>query len=280
MKRIKLHGRARHIRAIPGYIVIVFFSLVSLLPFYIMLVMGTYSNADLNTGLKMIPGDYLMENLRTILQTDYFTYYKNSLLVAFTATLGGLVVCSMAGFAFAKYEFKGKEVLFVIVLGTLMIPKQLGLVGFLAEMRAMGMQNTLLPLMIPPMASAFGVFWMRQYMESAVPDELLESAKLDGCNDFRVYSMIVMPVIRPALVTIFLLLFLWSWNDYLTPLIVINKESRYTVPLGASILGNMYRSDYAARILALSMATIPILVLFSLGSRSLIRGLVAGSVKG
>lgn len=280
MKTTKLHIKTRYIKAIPGYLVIVLFSLFSLLPFYIMLVMGTYNNADLNTGLKMIPGDYLLGNLKTILKTDYFTYYRNSLLVSCTATLGGLLVCSMAGYAFAKHEFRFKEILFVVVLGTLMIPKQLGLVGFLVEMRTMGMLNTLLPLMVPPMASAFGVFWMRQYIEGAVPDELLESAKLDGCNEFRIYAMIVMPVIRPALVTIFLLLFLWSWNEYLTPLVILNKESLYTVPLGASLLGNMYRADYAARILALSIATLPILVLFSFGSKSLIKGLVAGSVKG
>lgn len=270
----------RKIKDIPKYLILMFFSVFSLLPFYFMIIMGTYSNAELSKGLKLLPGDYLLGNLRTILQTDYFGYYRNSLAVSTVATVGGILVCSMAGYAFAKYEFRFKKVLFIVVLGTLMIPKQLGLVGFLVEMRKMNLINTLVPLMIPPMASAFGVFWMRQYIESAVPDELIECAKLDGCGGFTIYARIVLPIIKPALVTIFLLLFLWSWNEYLTPLVVINKESLYTIPLGASILGNKYRRDYAARILALSMATLPILIMFSIGSKSLIKGLVAGSVKG
>lgn len=267
-------------RALPRYIVISLFSLFSFLPFYIMMIMGTHKNEDLYGGLKLLPGSYLLENFRTIMQTDYFTYYFNSIVVALSATIGGVLISALTGYAFAKFQFRFKNGLFLLVLGTLMIPSQLGLVGFVMEMKWFNMINTLLPLIFPPMASAFGVYWMRQYIESSVPNEIIESAKIDGCHDFGIFLRIVLPVIKPALTTIFLLLFLWSWNSYLTPLVILNKESLYTIPLGASLLGNVYRTDYAARILALAVATVPILIMFSIGSKSLIKGLVGGSVKG
>lgn len=272
--------RAKTLRAIPRTVVVLLFSLFSFLPFYIMMTMGTHKNEDLYGGLQLLPGSYLLENFKTIMQTDYFTYYLNSIVVAVSATVGGVLVSALAGYAFAKFQFRFKNQLFMLVLGTLMIPSQLGLVGFVMEMKWFHMINTLLPLILPPMASAFGVYWMRQYIEGSVPNEIIESAKMDGCHDFGIFARIVLPVIKPALTTIFLLLFLWSWNNYLTPLVVLNRESLYTIPLGAALLGNVYRTDYAARILALAVATVPILIMFSFGSRSLIRGLVGGSVKG
>ena len=113
-----------------------------------------------------------------------------------------------------------------------------------------------------------------------MPDEIIESGRVDGCREFGIFFRLIMPIIRPALITIFLLFFLWSWNNYMTPLVMISDQKYYTIPLSIALISSEYRTDYAARILALSMGTIPILILFSFGSKYLIRGLVAGSVKG
>lgn len=262
------------------YAFLFFMTLLSILPFYFMIITGTYVNEEIYTGIKLLPGNYLIENLRTVMSTNFMVFYKNSLVVSFIATVGIIIISSLTGFAFAKMEFKFKKALFIFILGTIMIPSQMGLVGFAIEMRWFGLTNTHLSLILPPMASAFGVFWMRQYIGSSVPNELLESANIDGSNILNSFIFIVIPVIKPALITLFLLFFLWTWNDYLVPLVMINKQELYTIPLAISMLGQLHRVDYAARILALTLSTMPILLLFAAGSKYLIQGMVTGSLKG
>jgi len=261
-------------------LIMLLFALFSLTPFYFMLIMGTHVNEDLFTGLKLLPGNYLMENWKTIMATDFVHYYGNSLYIAVITTVGGTLVSSLAGFAFAKYDFKFKNILLLVVIGTLAIPNQLGLIGFVVEMKWMGMINSHWPLILPPMVNAFAVFWLMSFIKTAIPNEVMESCRIDGCGELRIFWRIVLPNITPAIVTIFLILFLQSWNNYLVPLVVLNKEHLYTIPLAISMLGNMYRNDYAAKILALALATLPVLIFFAVFSKSLIRGLMVGSVKG
>ncbi|NHN29847.1 carbohydrate ABC transporter permease [Paenibacillus sp. S3N08] len=255
-------------------------SLFSLIPFYTMIIMGTYVSEDLYTGFKILPGNYLIENFKTVMAQNFLNFYMNSLFVSLTHTVLAVFISALTGFTFAKYNFKGKKFLYYFIIGTLMIPPQLGLIGFVVEMRWLGLVNTLYPLIIGGIANAFGVFWMTQYISSAVPSEIIESGRLDGCSDFGIFTRIILPVIKPALITLFMLFFLWSWNNYLTPLVLINKEKLYTIPLAISLLSSEYRTDYSARILALAMSTIPILIMFGFGSKHLIRGLVGGSIKG
>lgn len=259
---------------------ILIMSIISLFPFYIMIIMGTHKNEDLFKGIHLLPGNYLRENFQTIVSTNFFQYYANSFIVTLCATTGILVVSVLTGYAFAKMRFKGKTLLFSFILATLMIPNQVGLIGFLIEMKNLKWTDTFLPLIIPPMASGFGVFWMKQYIEASVPNELLEAATMDGCGLLKSLFLIVVPAIKPALITLFLLYFLWTWNDYLTPLVVLSDQSKYTIPLSISIIGQLHRTDYAARILCLSISTLPILILFGFGSKYLIKGMVAGAIKG
>lgn len=265
---------------IPLWIFMGLLCICAVLPFYMMIIMGTHYSEDLYTGVKLFFGEYFVQNFKTVMKQDFLLYYWNSLVVAVCNTVGGLLVSALAGYAFAKYYFKGKKVLFAIVVATLAIPQQLGLIGFVMEMRWIGMNNTLFPLIVSGMANAFGVFWMRQFIESSVPNEIIESGRVDGCKEFGIFFRLILPIIKPALITIFLLLFLWSWNSYMTPLVMISDQKYYTIPLSIALISSEYRTDYAARILALSMGTIPILILFACGSKYLIKGLVAGSVKG
>ncbi|MCA5960789.1 carbohydrate ABC transporter permease [Blautia sp. RD014234] len=234
-------------------------SVCALLPFYMMIVMGTHYSEDLYTGVKLFFGKYFVENFHAVMRQNFLLYYANSLIVACCNTIGGLLVSALAGYAFAKYDFRGKKPLFAMIVATLAIPQQLGLVGFVMEMRWIGMNNTLFPPIVSGMANAFGVFWMRQFIESSVPDEIIESGRVDGCREFGIFFRLIMPIIRPALITIFLLFFLWSWNNYMTPLVMISDQKYYTIPLSIALISSEYRTDYAARILALSMGTIPIL---------------------
>jgi cellobiose transport system permease protein len=267
------------LKSLPFIIIVLLFSIIALFPFYIMLVMGTYVSEDLFTGIKLLPGDFLLGNLRSVFSHNFFLYYYNSFYIAVIPAVTGTFLSALTGFAFAKYRFKFKKALYILILGTLMIPTQLGLVGFVIEMKWFKMMNSHWPLIVPPMANAFGVFWMTQYIGGAVPNELLESARVDGSSDFRTFVQIVFPIIKPAVITIFLLLFLNSWNSYLVPLVVLNRESLYTIPLYVNMLDAVHRTDYAAKILALAMSTLPIMVIFSIGSKYLIQGLTAGSIK-
>jgi multiple sugar transport system permease protein/cellobiose transport system permease protein len=265
---------------IPVNIIIGLLSLVAMFPFYLMLIMGTHMNEDLYTGIKLLPGNYLWENLKTVMAIDYPRYYLNSFTIAICNTAGAILVSSLGGYAFAKFNFKGKKGLFTFVIATLAIPMQLGLVGYVLEMKALGIVNTILPMIFSGMARGFGTFFMTQFIGSSVPNEILESGRIDGCTDYGIFFKLVFPIIRPAFITIGLLLFLWSWNSYMVPLVIVTRKECYTIPLSIAMISTEFRTDYAARILSLAISTIPIVGLFAFGSKYLIQGLTAGSVKG
>jgi cellobiose transport system permease protein len=261
-----------------GFVAVV--SLVAIYPYYSMIMMGTYYSNDLFTGIKVLPGNYLKENFATLKTINILLFYKNSIIVSVSSAVLTVLVCAAAGFGFAKYQFRFKKPLFTFILLTMMIPLQLGIVAFLVEMRAIGWLKTLLPLIVPPAANAFGAFWMTQFAVQAIPDEVMESARIDGCSEFRIFLQIALPFMVPACTTLGLLSFLWSWNSLFQPLIVISDAKLFTIPLGIRQLATNFRQDNAAQILGLTLTSIPILFFFALFSRSLISGLSSAAVKG
>ena len=172
------------------------------------------------------------------------------------------------------------KLLFQIVLMTMMVPMEVGLVAFAWEMRILHLSKTFLPLILPNIANAFGVFWMTQYMKDSFPYELVESGRIDGCNDMGVFLRLVMPIIRPAIFTLGIISFLQSWNSYLLPMIMINNPKMYTVPLVIASIGNMFVANYGARMLGVVIGILPIILLFIIFSRQITEGLAAGAVKG
>jgi cellobiose transport system permease protein len=258
---------------------LIVFSLISLFPFWTMMMMSTYKTADIYTGVKLLPGNYFGENLKSLSKIAFPTYYSNSLIVAASCAILTVFVCSMAGYAFAKFQFRGKDALMGIVVISLMIPVQLGIVGLVIEMKTIGWLSTLWPLIIPNSASAFGVFWMSQFTKDAIPDSVIESARIDGCNEFQMYLTIALPFMVPACMALALLSFLSSWNAFLVPTILITNEKLYTIPMGIRQLATQYRFDVGAQLCGLTFATIPMLIMFSMFSKYLITGLSAAAVK-
>ena len=280
-KRMNKESKSfRMIKKIPIIVFLVILSLIALFPFYLMLIMGTYLNEELYMGIKLLPGTYLANNWKTVMSQNYPRFYLNSIVTAVVHTVIAVLVSALGGYAFAKYDFKGKKAAFTFVLATLAIPSQIGLVGYVIEMRSFGWTNNLLSLIFNGVASGFGVFWMNQFIKGAVPDEIIESGRIDGCGEYGIFFRLIVPIIRPAFITIGLLLFLWNWNSYLAPLVLISDKSAYTIPLSISLIATEFRTDYAARILALAIGTIPIVVLFAAFSKNLIKGLTVGAVKG
>ena len=273
------NNKGRLIKTILLIITISFISLVSLTPFYIMIVMSSHVTEDIFKGLVLLPGNYLMKNIQTAVESGLLTYYRNSIIVSVASTLLSVFVSSLTGYALAKYRFKFRNAIFNFILMTMMVPTQLGLVAYVTQMRAMGMSNSLWPLIFPWIANGFGVFWMTQYVKSSVPDEIIESGRLDGCSEPGIFFRLVMPCCIPALTTLVMLIFLWSWNNYMLPMVTLNKPDLFTIPVGLARIGDLYRVDHAARIAGLALGTLPIIIIFSIGSKSFIRGLTAGAVK-
>jgi multiple sugar transport system permease protein/cellobiose transport system permease protein len=262
------------------YVILAAVTIISIAPFYFMILMSTYRTQQLGEVLSLRSGGYFLQNLETVMKSGFLLYYWNSIKVAVAFTVISVLLCALAGYGFAKFQFKFRNPLYVFVVASIMVPAQLGLIGYVIQMRQMHLIGTQWPLILGDIASCFGVFWLTEYISMAVPHELLDAARIDGCNEIRLFFQVVLPITQPALATFAIIQFVFSWNNYLRPLMTISNPDLYTVPLGIASLSTRYQTNYAAQITALSLGTIPTLIVFILGSRSFIRSLTSGAVKG
>lgn len=267
-------------RSVFSYALLTLISLVSLIPFYLMVVMSTYYTEDIFKGLPLVPANYFGQNMATVMKSNFVQTYINSIAISLTATVVCVLISAMAGYGLNAYTFKLKKPIYNVVLLTMMVPTQIGIIGYMIEMRTLHLQGTLWPMILVWFASGFGVFWMTQYIRGALPMEVVESARIDGSGEMRTFFSIVIPCIVPAVTTLALLIFLWSWNSYLIPLVFVNDVKLNTIPVFIKALGNAYRTDYGAQLAGLVVSTIPLIFMFVLGSKSFIKGLTAGAVKG
>jgi len=208
----------------------------------------------------------------------YNQYFINSVFIATASTLLTLFFCSLGGFAFAKYHFKGKKVLFGILLASMMIPFQVLLVPLFGLMYNIGWLNSYKAIIIPFSVGAFGVFLMRQFIIT-IPSELIDAARIDGCSEFGIYYRIILPIIKPALGALTIYSFLGSWNGYLWPLIVLRDEQKYTLPIGLANLIGTYRQEYGMLMAGTLLSLLPIVILFLAMQREFVQGITLGSVK-
>jgi ABC-type glycerol-3-phosphate transport system permease component len=263
------------------YLILIVAAFLSLVPFYWMLMSSFKPLEDILTiPVWIVPQHFTLDNYQTLLtQTLFLRSMLNTLVVAGSNVVLQVFFCSLAGFAFAKYRFRGRNFLFTLVLGTVMIPVSVQLVPNYILMARLGWLNTLLPLIIPCAANAFGIFWMRQYMYS-VPDELLDAGRLDGASEFGLYWRIVVPLIRPALGALALFVFTTSWNDFLLPLVYLRSQDTFTVQLMIdSIFRVRFQQNFHLLMSASVLAIIPMTILFFTLQRQFVAGLTLGSVK-
>ncbi|WP_078555336.1 carbohydrate ABC transporter permease [Bacillus alkalicellulosilyticus] len=263
------------------YLLLITASLLSLFPFYWMFVMATSANSVINKmPPAFIPGDRLVVNFQNVLNSiNFFGTMWNSVIVAVTVTIGTLFLCSLAGFAFAKIDFKGKNIFFVFILVTMMIPPQLGLVPSYVIISKLGWLSDLRAVIVPGVINAFGIFWMRQYIAEAVPKELVEAARIDGSSNFRTYWNIVVPTILPAFATLGIIVFMHHWNDFLWPLVVLQDQGSQTLQVALRSLNDNYVRDFGMIMSGTFWATVPLIIVFLAFNRMFIDSLTAGSVK-
>lgn len=255
-------------------------TLLSIFPFYMIFVMGTYKSADLFLGLPLLPSHYFGQNLRTALGHNLLGAYANSLMISIVSVLLAMTTSCGIGYALAKFRFRGQKCFSVCVLVGMMLPAQISVIGYMIEMRTLHLTGTYWSLLCTWIAHPFSAFFLSQFIRDSVPTEMLESARIDGCSEPGILLRMVVPCIKPGLATLATLVWLWSWNNYLLPLIAINKPAMYTIPLMVANLAAAYSTDYGAQMCSLALATLPILVLFIMGSKFFIKGLTAGAVKG
>lgn len=277
MKRLRLTPQL-----IGAYAIVAIGALMMLGPFWFMFVFATHSNREI---LSLPPpiwfGDAFLDNLRQLL-TSLPHFWKNvgwSFYIALMSTALNLFFCSLAGYAFALYEFKYRDALFGFVMATMLLPSFVGMIPTALTMSWLEWMNQPRALYVPGAVGALGIFMMRQYITSAIPKELVDAARIDGCGEFAIYWRIVLPLIGPALGTLGLITFIGSWNNFIGPLIVIRDMEMYTVPLALRSLQGTGQIPWGAISAGSAIAVLPLLVLFMLASRRLIEGLTAGAVK-
>jgi multiple sugar transport system permease protein len=256
-------------------------ALVMLLPFYFMFVFASHSRTEIfNLPPPLFFGSNFLSNLDIL--TTKIAFWRSlgwSLYVALASTALTLLFCSMGGYAFAMYEFRFKQPLFTLVMGTMLLPSFLGMIPSFMIMDAFGWIDQPRALYIPGAASAFGIFMMRQFVSSAIPRDLVEAARMDGCGEWGIYWRIVLPLLTPALGTLGLITFIASWNNFIGPLIVMRSPEMYTLPLALRSMQSPVNTEWGAVMAGSAIATLPLLVLFAISSRRLIDGLTAGAVK-
>jgi len=268
--------------AVLTYGALVVGALITLFPYYQLVVMASNTTADIfSVPPNFAIGGKLFDNLREVFsKVDLFGSVLNTLVVAVATTLLVLFFDSLAAFTFAKYDFPGSNVLFGVLLATFVVPTQLAAIPQFTLMAKIGWVGDLKALIIPAAANAFGIFWMRQYAKGAIPDELLEAARVDGAGFFRTYLLIGLPVLRPALAFLGIFTFVNTWNDYLWPLVVLIDSNHVTLQVALSMLNGAYLKDYAIVMAGTLVAIVPLIVVFLIGSRHFIRNVAAGAVKG
>ena len=208
----------------------------------------------------------------------YGRYFLNSIIVSTAFTLLALFFGSLGGFGFGKYSFRGKRLLFLVLMGSMMIPFHVGLIPLYSLMARFGWINSFEALIIPGSANAFAIFLMRQYM-AGVPNSLIDAARIDGCSEFGVYWRVALPLLKPAMGALTILLFIFSWNSFLWPSMVLLDEQQFTLPVGLRSLISTYSEEYGVLLAGTTLAVLPIILLFLWMQREFVEGITLGAVK-
>lgn len=256
-------------------------ALISLIPFLWMAIAGTHSSSDLfHSPPPLLPGGELLRNLAHLQDAIGFgRVMLNSLGVAVVYTAFSALLSAMCGYGLAKHRFRGRGLLLGLVLTTMMIPLQVLLVPLFQMMTSLGWVNSYQAVIIPFLANSFGILLMRQSFLD-FPDELLESARIDGAGELRTFYQVVLPTVRPHLAALVIFTFMGQWNSFIWPLLMLNTQDKYTVPVALNTLTGVTHVDYSGLMLGSLLATLPLMVLFLLFQRQFVAGLLGGALKG
>lgn len=264
------------------YILCIFLCLMSLFPFYIMIINSTRDTYSIQQGMSLLPGSNLQHNWSKIdgLNFDPLLGIRNSSIIAFGATILSVYFSALCAYGLVTYEFKGKRFIFGFILAIMMIPTQVSVVGFFVYMYRIGWTNSFLPLILPGIAAPATVFFMRQYLMANFQVSLVEASRIDGAGEFMSFNKIVLPIMMPAMATMGIFSMIGSWNNYITPLMLLSDKSLATLPMMVRTLrGDIYKVEYGSLYLGLTLSALPLIVVYFSLSKFIIRGVALGGVK-
>lgn len=273
-------GRQHHAGPL-AYVLLAIMAILSIFPLYFTMVAASTDNTRVTQSPPpFLPGPNLFSNLsRAWTDAAMGKAMINSFIVAGTIALATVLFATLAGFAFAKLRFKGRNILLTLVIATMMVPPQLSVVPLFMMMSDLGLAQQLPAVIFPTLVSAVGVFFMRQYLSEALPDELIEAGRVDGAHSLRIFWSIVMPIARPAMAVLFMITFVHAWNDFFWPFVVLDM-SNPTVPVALTQLSAGYVRDQSLIMAGALLGTLPLLAMFIVFGRQIVSGIMAGAVKG
>lgn len=272
------------VRRVIAYVVLILLTILCLIWFYILFINATRSNGDLSRGFRAYPSDRLLVNLNNIFHGSLPVVRGmiNSLIVAGCTALLTTYFSTMTAYAIHAFRFKGRKAIFVFILAIMMIPTQVSALGFQQLCYSWGLENSFIPLIVPSIASAVVFFYMKQYMDSNLPHELLEAARIDGAGEIRIFNTIVIPLMKPAIAIQAIFAFVGSWNNYFIPSLLLHKDEMKTLPI---LIAQLRAADYLkfdmGQVYAMiAFSIFPVIIVYLLLSRYIVGGVTAGSVKG
>lgn len=282
----KSHGRLfLNIRRVICYIILIAVTLISVMPFIILIINSTRANADIAAGFSFMPGKSFMSNFKDAWEDKdgiIFISMRNSFIVSALFTLCSVYFSALTAYGIYAYDFKFKKAANAFILLIMMVPTQVTTLGFLDEIRAFNLIDSYIPLIIPGIAAPATYFFMIQYMKSALPMEIVEAARIDGGNEFYNFNKIVIPIIKPAMAVQGIFSFVNSWNNYFVPNLVIESESKWTLPKYIAFIrsANFAKFDLGQLYMSIALAIVPMIIVYLILSKFIIRGVALGGVKG
>lgn len=275
------------IKSVIYFVFLAILALICILPIYILVINATRTSTAIVNGVSFIPSTHLFRNLKELItepsyKFDAFTGFKNSFIISASATFLSIFFSCLTAYGLSVYDFKLKGPAYTFIISVMMIPMQVTSVGFLQFMNNIGLTNTYIPLIVPAIAAPSIVFFMRQYMKSSFPLEIVEASRIDGCGEFRTFLQIGMPIMKPAVAVQSIFAFIANWNNFYMPsmILVSRKESQLTLPMLISIIStNDKMNDYGVIYAAIALSIVPLVIVYLLCSKFIIAGVALGGVK-
>ena len=267
------------------YLILIFLSVLSLFSFYMLIVNASRSNADLQGGFRLLPSNYFFKNLKNAWTDASINVPRgmlNSFIIAACTAVLSTYFSALTAYGIHAYDFKLKKLAFTFIMAVMVIPNQVSAVGFYQMCMKLGWTNNYLPLILPGIAAPIVFFYMKQYMESVLPMEIVDAARVDGSGEFRTFNTIILPMLKPALAVQLIFTFVESWNNYFMPALLLDKAEMKTVPLMIAQLrsADYSKFDMGKVYMFILLAILPVVVVYIFLSKSIIKGVTAGSVKG
>ncbi|MEJ5189465.1 MAG: carbohydrate ABC transporter permease [Breznakiellaceae bacterium] len=264
------------------YLFMFIITLLVIVPIYLMLINATRSNAQINEGISFIPGNNTMNNWKNLTNRNFQISqgFGNSLFLAVTTSVLTIYFSALTAYALHVYNFKGKAFIWGLILLVMMLPASLPFIGFYQFVARLKLLNSYIPLVLPAIAAPAVVFFIRQYLASVLSFELIDAARIDGAGEFYIFNMVILPVIKPALATQAIFSFIGSWNNFMTPFVLLSDPKKYTLPMLVQMLrGDIYRTEYGSIYLGITVSLVPIIIFYAFMSQYIIAGITMGSLK-